>query len=52
MAAHHKFNLVAQLIKSEQVKQALARSIQWEMVLALLILLTTTWLTTVVGPDY
>ena len=52
MAAHHKFNLVAQLIKSEQGKQALARSIQWEMVLALLILLTTTWLTTVVGPDY
>ena len=52
IAAHHKFNLVAKLIKSEQGKQALARSIQWEMVLALLILLTTTWLTTVVGPDY
>ena len=52
IAAHHKFNLVAKLLKSEQGKQALARSIQWEMVLALLILLTTTWLTTVVGPDY
>ena len=52
IAAHHKFNLVAQLIKSEQGKKALARSIQWEMFLALLILLTTTWLTTVVGPDY
>ncbi|WP_019029734.1 copper resistance D family protein [Colwellia piezophila] len=52
IAAHHKFNLVAKLIKSEQATKALARSIQWEMVLALLILLTTTWLTTVVGPDH
>lgn len=52
IAAHHKFNLVAKLIKSEQGKQALARSIQWEMILALCILLTTTWLTTVVGPDH
>ncbi|GAW96573.1 MULTISPECIES: copper resistance D family protein [Colwellia] len=52
IAAQHKFNLVAKLIKNEQGKQALARSIQWEMILALGILLTTTWLTTVVGPDY
>ena len=52
IAAHHKFNLVANLIKSEQGKQTLARSIQWEMVIALLVLLTTTWLTTVVGPEH
>ncbi|PKG81443.1 copper-binding protein [Colwellia sp. 75C3] len=52
IAANHKLNLVAKLLTNDQGKKALARSIQWEMVLALLILLITTWLTTVVGPEH
>ena len=52
IAANHKFNLVAKLLTNVQGNKALARSIQWEMVLALLILLITTWLTTVVGPEH
>lgn len=52
IAARHKFKLVADLLTSEQGKENLARSIRWEMILALSILLTTTWLTTVVGPSH
>jgi len=51
-AAHHKLRLVPRLLTREQGPKVLARSIEWEMKIALVILIVTTWLTTMVGPSH
>ena len=52
LAAYHKLRLVPCLLAEEQAAKALARSIEWEMLVAFTILVVTTWLTTMVGPSH
>jgi putative copper export protein len=50
LAAKNRFTLVPQLIGSPEIATRLARSIRLEMLLALLILVATAYLSTLVGP--
>ncbi len=50
LAAKNRFTLVPQLIGSPEIATRLARSIRPEMLLALLILVATAYLSTLVGP--
>jgi putative copper resistance protein D len=52
LALYHKLRLVPGLLLQSEYPDRLARSIQIEMVLGFIILLTTAVLTTLVGPSH